>query len=149
MKKQVILRGLIGIPIGICISYFITIIISLIFAHGYYSPAAPSLTQQLGSEISAVIFQTVLSGILGAVFAASSVIWETDWNIAKQTGIYFLITSITMLPIAYLTHWMEHSITGFLIYFGIFVLFYLIIWIVQYLIWKNKIKQINDKVTKG
>jgi len=35
---------------------------------------------------------------------------EIQIGIAKQTGIYFLILSLTMFPIAYITHWMEHSV---------------------------------------
>ncbi len=49
----------------------------------------------VGSEINAVILQTVLSGMIGTVFSASSVIWEIEyWSITKQTTIYFFITSV-------------------------------------------------------
>ncbi len=51
----------------------------------------------MGNEINAVIVQTILYGILGVGFAASSVIWEIDsWSIVKQTGIYFSIISVIM-----------------------------------------------------
>jgi predicted MFS family arabinose efflux permease len=106
----------------------------------------PSLIDTMGSEISAVVLQTVLCGLLGSVFAASSVIWEMDdWSIAKQTGIYFLILTVVMMPIAYFTNWMEHSIIGFIIYFGIFVGIFIVVWLVQYLIWKKKVNKLNTK----
>ena len=99
----------------------VSIIISISLGQGAYSPYTPELAKVMGSEINAVIFQTVLSGLLGATFAVSSLIWEMDkWSIAKQTAIYFLITSLVMMPIAYFANWMEHSFVGFLIYFGIF-----------------------------
>ncbi len=149
MKKQVFLRGLLGIPIGVTIGYLITIFISLGWANGNYLPCVPELTEQLGSEISAVILQVVLCAILGTVFGASSVIWEIEkWNIAEQTGVYFLIISFAMFPIAYFTHWMEHSIAGFLLYFGIFFAIFITIWATQYCIWKCKIKKISEKVNK-
>lgn len=147
MKKKAFSRGLLGFPVGISIGYIITIFISLSLAQGYYSPCVPSLVETMGNEINAVLLQATLSGALGSTFAASSVIWEMEhWSIAKQTGIYFLITSLVMMPIAYSTNWMEHSVLGFLSYFGIFVLFFLIIWVVQYLAWKSKIKKINSKL---
>ena len=59
MKKQMILRGLLGFPLGIAIGYVITIIISLIWAHGYYSPVIPDLIDYVGSEIYAVILQNI------------------------------------------------------------------------------------------
>lgn len=147
MKKKVLLRGFLGFPLGISIGYIMTIFISLIFAQGYYSPCVPALARSAGSEINAVILQAMLSGLLGSAFAACSVIWEMEeWSIAKQTGVYFLITSLVMMPIAYFTNWMEHSVLGFLSYFIIFVLIFIIVWAFQYLAWKNKIKKINSRL---
>ncbi len=147
MKKQAFLRGLLGFPLGIALGYVITIIISLIWANGYYSACVPVLVEQMGSEIAAVILQAVLCGLLGAGFAAASIIWEIEnWSIAKQTGIYFLITACLMLPIAYFTNWMEHSFIGFLSYFGIFVGIFVATWVTQYILWKKKIKKLNEKL---
>jgi len=148
MKKQAFLRGLLGVPLGITIGYLITIFISLGWGNGSYTPIVPSLVEQLGSEISAVILQAVLCGVLGATFGAISIIWEIDsWSIAKQTGIYFLIGSIAMTPIAYINHWMEHSVGGFLSYFGIFVAIFIVVWVIQYIVWKKRIKRINDRMS--
>ena len=147
MKKKIILRGILGIPIGITIGYLITIFISLGLANGYYSPCVPELRSMMGSEIRAVIVQSVFSGILGAGFAASSVIWEIDhWSLVKQTGIYFAIASLLMLPIAYLAYWMEHSVVGFLSYFGIFILIFAMIWAIQFAIGKYNVKKMNEKL---
>lgn len=144
MKKKALLRGLLGIPLGIAIGYVITIIISLGWGQGYYSPCVPSLIETVGNEIGAVVLQAGLTGLLGGAFAAASVIWEIDtWSIAKQTGIYFFIASITMLPIAYFTEWMAHTLIGFLLYFGIFVAIFIIIWIIQYCFLKRKIQKLN------
>ena len=119
------------------------------WANGYYSPCVPDLITAMGNEINAVIIQTVLCGLLGSGFSVSSVIWEIeDWSIVKQTGIYFLIISVIMLPIAYFMYWMEHSVTGFLSYFGIFILIFAVIWIVQFIIGKKNIKRMNEKLSE-
>ncbi len=152
MKKKIIIRSLLGFSIGIAIGYLITIWSSLVWGNGYYSPCVPELISAMGNEINAVILQAVLCGIVGTGFAASSVIWEIDnWSIVKQTGIYFAIISVIMLPIAYFAYWMEHSVVGFLIYFGIFVLIFAIMWIVLYAIGKNNVRKMNEKLsqTKG
>ncbi|MGI6510321.1 MAG: DUF3021 domain-containing protein [Erysipelotrichaceae bacterium] len=148
MKKKIFLRGLLGIPLGIAQGYIITILISLIHANGYYSPCVPELIETAGSEINAVILQAALSGLLGATFSASSVIWEMDnWSIAKQSGIYFAITALVMMPVAYFAKWMEPTIKGFVVYFGIFLLVYIVIWSIQYIFWKNKIDKMNQKIS--
>ncbi len=147
MKKQIIFRGIIGFPLGITLGYIISILISLFATNGEFNPCVPQFVEQVGSEIGAVVIQTLLSGILGSAFAMSSLIWEIDrWSIAKQTGIYFLVISLSMLPIAYITHWIEHSIVGFVIYFSIFIGLFLVIWITFYFIIKTKVKQLNNKL---
>ena len=147
MKKKIILRCISGVPIGLSIGYLITIVISLIWADGYYASCVPELAERMGSEISAVILQALLCGILGMGFGGCSVIWEIEnCGIAKQTGIYFLIVSLIMMPIAYVTYWMEHSIQGIVSYFGIFVFIFAIVWAIQYGRAKHNIKEMNEKM---
>ena len=108
MKKKIIMRGLFGLPTGIAIGFVITLIISICIGNGSFYPVTPELIDATGNELNAVILQTVLCAIMGAGFAAASIIWELDsWSLAKQSGIYFMIISVIMLPIAYFTNWMK------------------------------------------
>ncbi len=150
MKKKIVSRGILGFPIGIAIGYWITIFVSLTLADGSYSPCVPELASAMGSEINAVVFQTILCGVVGAGFAGSSIIWEIEsWSILKQTGIYFLLISVIMLPIAYFAYWMEHSVAGFLSYFGIFVLIFAVVWMMQFVIGKHIVKRMNENLHNG
>ena len=144
MKKtiriKVILRSIVGIPIGITIGYLISIAGSLIWGEGYYSPCVPELITAMGSAL------------LGLSFSATSVIWELEhWNLVKQTGIYFLINSIVMMPVAWFTRWMEHSVVGFLRYFGMFAAIFILIWAVECIIGRRNIARMNEKLrqTRG
>lgn len=149
MKKKIVLRSMLGFPLGLAIGYLISILISLIWANGYYSPCVPELMVTMGSEINAVLIQALLSGIPGSGFGAASVIWEIDdWGLFKQSGIYFLIVSVIMMPIAYVLHWMEHSLKGVLSYFGIFLIIFIIIWIIQYAVAKHNVKKLNETLHK-
>ena len=99
MKKEALLRGLLGVPLGIALGHIISLLASLGLAGGEFSPCVPSLVQAMGSEVAAVALQTGLSGLLGAAFGAGSVVWSLDhWSLVKQTGVYFLIGSLAMLP---------------------------------------------------
>jgi len=151
MKRQLFLRGLYGFPIGIAIGHVLSIVVSLMVSRhigqATYYVCAPALVGLMGNQLKAVILQTFLSGLLGVTFAAGSLIWERDdWSIAKQTGIYFLLTALVMMPVAYLLKWMDNSLYGFVVYFAIFALIFFMIWLVQYGIMKNKINQINGKL---
>lgn len=150
MKKKAIQRGLLGFPLGITVGYLITILTSLIWANGYYSPCVPELTALMGSEINAVLLQALLCGLLGAGCAAGSVVWELErWSIVKQTGAYFLLISVLMLPAAYFSYWMEHSITGLLGYFGVFALIFAAVWMVCFFFGKHSVSRINAALSKA
>ena len=150
MKKELLFRLFIGFLGGVVLSYFITIAISLIIGDGNFYPCVPGLTERFGNEVTAVIVQTVLSAILGAGFAGSSLIWEMDkWSLLKQTSIYFGIVSVLMMTVAYICEWMEHSVKGILSYFAIFFAIFIVVWIVQYLIWKVRISKIKEGIQKN
>ncbi len=147
MKKKIIQRVLIGLLAGITVSYLITIGISLTLNTGSYYPCVPSLAQRAGGEIMAVVIQMLLSAVLGAGFAASSLIWERDdWSILKQTGTYFVAVTPLMMLVAYVCEWMEHSVKGVISYFAIFLVVFIIVWIAQYLSWKKQIGKIDDRL---
>ena len=149
MKKKILMRGLFGLPTGIAIGFVITLIISICIGNGFFYPVTPELIDATGNELNAVILQTVLCAIMGAGFAAASIIWELDsWSLAKQSGIYFMSISVIMLPIAYFTNWMKHTVLGVLSYGAIFVPIFVVVWLSQYLLWKRKIKQMNTLVNK-
>ena len=132
------------------LSYLITIAISFVVGDGNYYPCVPNLIERFGNEVTAIIIQTVLSAVLGAGFAGSSIIWEMDeWSLLKQTSIYFGIVSVIMMTVAYICEWIEHSVKGILSYFGIFFAIFIVIWIVQYLIWKIRISKIKEGIQKN
>lgn len=150
MMKRAILRGFLGIPMGIAINYVFTIAFSLILAEGSYVPCAPALLAAVGSQIGAVVVQAVLSGIVGAGFAAASVIWEIEeWSIARQTGSCFVIYGVIMFPIAYLANWMAHTVAGILSYIVIFAVIFAVMWLVFHLFWRKRVKELNVGIKKA
>ena len=149
MLKKVLLRCLLGAPLGLAIGTVITIVISLFVGDGTYYAVVPELIRDCGSEINAVVFQSVLSLIYGAAWAGASVVWENErWSILKQTVTHLIICSAATFPIAYFARWMPHNLNGVLLYFGIFVVIYIGIWLSQYTAMKKKVKQINERLNK-
>lgn len=150
MKKKVAIRCLIGAPIGLAISNLIAIVISVIVGDGRFYAVAPELIADYGTEINAVLLQTICSLLYGAAWAGASIIWEVDnWSILRQTITHLIICSLCTFPIAYFMRWMNHSIFGVLSYFGIFFAIYFIIWMSQYMAIKKRIQQINSEVQKN
>lgn len=147
MKKELLTRSLLGMPIGITISYMITVIISITVNDGTYYPVAPELAAEFGSEINAVVIQMLCSMFYGVVYAGGSVIWEMEsWSLLRMTITHLLVISILTLPIAWLLKWMPHNLIGIIVYFAIFFGIYAIIWTSQYVAMKKRIRQMNDSL---
>ncbi len=145
MKKEMIRRGLLGFPLGMALGEALAIASSFVWGEGYYVPCTPQFVEAVGSEIHAVALQAFLCGVIGAVCAMASVIWEIDrWGIIKQTGVYFFVAAAVMMPIAYITGWMEHSFSGAAGYFGIFAGIFAAIWGINYAIGRYNVKKMND-----
>lgn len=144
--KKAGLRALVGAPIGLAYSTVITIIISLAQGDGKYYAVAPEMITDIGSESIAVLIQALCSMLYGAAFAGASVVWDTDWSLTKMTVVHFLICSAATFPIAYLIRWMDHTPSGVLRYFGIFLAVYIAIWVGQYMRIKRNVDAINKKV---
>ena len=142
-------RALIGMPIGLLISTVITIIHSLNMGDGHYYAVVPALIDDCGSEFNAVLIQFFCSLLYGAVYAGVTVIWEKDWSLTKMTVVHLLVISLVSLPIAYFMQWMKHSLSGFLFYFGFFLVIYAIIWITSYLKMRKNVNDLNRKMKEN
>lgn len=148
MKKKTAARAALGFPIGIAIGNIITVVLSLIYGGGKYFVCTEEFIGLIGSEATAAAVQTLLCGIMGMGYAAASVIWEADISLLKQTVICFLIYAAILFPIAYFANWMEHSVIGVIIYIAVFAAIFVLIWVVQFFMWKRKVKKINEMLKK-
>ena len=76
MKKNLLLRCLVGAPVGVVVSSVITIIFSLCLGQGEYFPAPHELIDWCGGNATAAVaVQLICSLVVGAVCGGSSVIW--------------------------------------------------------------------------
>lgn len=146
--KKAFLRGLLGAPIGVTISYAITIIMSLRYGGGYFSPVVPAMVEALGTESVAVAAQFGLTCLMGFVFALASCIWEVEgWSLLRQTLLHFCsITPVTML-IAWACRWAEYTPGGLWGYFRIFVVIYVVIYGIEMLGARAKVRAANRKLS--
>lgn len=144
--RKILSRCALGMVIGVFVNYLVAVSISLIVGDGYFYPCAEDFASQFNTEIAAVAVQFILAAIMGAGIGAGTLVWETERSIVWQTAVYFIIISLTMLPIAYACHWMQHSVSGVLGYIGIFLIVFIFWWAVQYTIYKIKLKKINSNL---
>ncbi len=147
MKKALLLRCLLGAPIGLAISTCITMLCSAAIGDGNYYPVLPALIQSCGGELNAVLLQGACSLLYGAAWAGASVIWQMErWSLLRQTLTHLLVCSAASFPIAYFMYWMPHSMRGALLYFGIFAAAYFVIWLWQYVTIACRLRRMNENI---
>jgi len=147
MLKKVIKRFVLGFMIEVFVTYVITLLISVNIGDGLYHGITPGLLNLCKTELGAASLQFLLAGLLGAIFGVTSLFWEIDhWSLAKQTILHFFTITISMLIVAYLCNWMEHSAKGFAMWIGMFIVVYIIVWFICYGNYKRKIKAVNKKL---
>lgn len=147
MKKKILVRSLLGAPIGVVVSLVITIIFSLCMGHGEYFPAPHELIDWCGNETTAVIVQMFCSLFIGAVGGGSSVIWEIEkWSLLKQTLVHLAVIAVPFFGVGYVMNWLPHYLYGALGYIGGFVLVYVVMWCSIFFSIKAKIKKMNRQL---
>jgi hypothetical protein len=145
LKKEAVKRAIMGFIYGVFIGQTILILESLAMRDGNFYSVTKYLLDLAGTKIAAVIIQYFLTGIIGTTFAATTVLFEIDsWSLLKQTIIHFIITSIVMYIAGFLCGWFPHKLSSTLIWFGIFIVIYVIFWISFSSYYKNKVKKMNE-----
>lgn len=149
MKKKILFRALMGIPIGLAVCFLLSLNASALIDDGTFYAVAPNLVDAYGSELNAVYVQTLVVILYSAMWGAISVIWECErLNLLKQTLLHFVICTSATFPVAYFLHWMERSLMGVVGYFSIFVFIYFATWLIQYLSMRRNIKRLNESLRK-
>ncbi len=146
MKKKMLQRALTSAPICMLINHLVGICVSLARGDGRYSPVTPAFAARFPSETAAVVVQMLLIGLVGAVFAACSVIFEIErWSFLKQGLIHLAITAAVALPIC-LFCWLPETLGGALILCGSLLFTYVAVWTSQYLVYRHRIRALDRKI---
>lgn len=145
MKRQVILRALIGAPIGVLISTIISLCVSWGIGDGTLYPVTSEASALFGSELAAATFQCISCLLYGAAWGAMSVIWDlSNWSLTKQTSVHFLLASSVTFPVMYFNCWVPHTVLAVVIYYLIFIGIYVGIWAGTFFRTRAQIREMNQ-----
>ena len=145
MLNKIIKRALLGFIYGIFIGQTILILESLFKGDGIFHSVSEYLLAHTNTELAAVIAQYFITGIIGITFASTTVIFELDrWSLVAQTALHFVITSVVMFFAGFFCGWFPHTAISTLIWFGVFIVVYIIMWLSFTLYYRKKTKEINN-----
>ena len=150
MKKKIAKLALIGFVLGMIIGN----LISYIFCDKSTEPlviVSKTLINRTGSVTAAMIVNTLLSGLMGAVSWAGVIFHdpdEFDWGMTKAAVLHFLLIMAFNIPIALYCGWLSPDFKSLLIWVGMMALSFLIVWFIMYLRYKKETDDLNNLLKK-
>ena len=149
LKKSFITKAIIGFTLGILAGTIITAVIASISCNdGSIHWCSIELEKAVGSKVLTVILQAIVTGIFGAVALGGSVLYSFDhWSLIRITITHYLMVMIGYYIVAFLLRWFTYKdwdvcVTMFIT----MTIAYLIIFMINYLVYKSQIKKINTEI---
>ena len=147
MKKKIVHRCLFGAPTGLTVFVFISLFFAFIRGDGelrisYY------LIRVYGSEVNAAAAMVLGAMVIGGIWSAASLIFESERSLLLQTITHAVCCVIPSLVIAWLLCWIPRTVVGIMQYTSLFAVIYVIVWILQYGSIRRRIRQFNAKLTE-
>ena len=131
IKTKLIIKSLLGAVLSMLIS---TILLAINVSNG-----------EIITSGSWVLAQFIGSALMGAICMGSSVVYEVErWGLVKVTLIHYSIALIAFAVTSVFLNWF----TGIrlLIAVGVYTGAYALVWLLEFILWKNEIKKMNREL---
>lgn len=151
MKSKILKLALIGFVLGMLIGN----LISYLSADKSAEPlviVSQVLIRRTGSVEAAMIVNTLLSGILGAVCMAGVIFHDPevyDWGLTKAAVLHFLLILAVNIPIALYCGWLKPGFPDLLIWVSFMALSYFIVWLIMFLRYRKETEELNRMLNKN
>ena len=94
-----------------------------------------------------VLLYFTLSGLYGAFSMGLTVVYEIEeWGVTRTTLTHFSGVLAGFLILGFTQRWFSLNEPSFYIMIAAFILVYFVIWLVQYLKYRQRVKQLNQEL---
>ena len=143
LKKTLKMAG-IGFLIGVVIGDLITILTGNSDTGGVTFASSQLLDMAGGSGTTAMLLQSLFSGLYGAVCFAGMSFYEIErMPLALATALHCATIILLFIPIALFLGWVSNIVT-LLIISGMQLVGFFIIWLIMYFGYKKQIRELNE-----
>ena len=145
MIKKSLLRGLSSYCVCVTVAVMVALILCLA---GNGQITLPEFTQRAGGPMTAAMVQILLIGLIGFAFGAGSVLFEIErWSFLKQGAIHLILTALVWIAVELICF--TPVTLPAVISMGLSVaVTYALTWGSQYLVWRNKVRRLNDQIRR-
>lgn len=134
-KKKILLLGVIGAVMGIAI-WLIMLLTQ--------NPKALS-----GGSLNSnfILLNVILSAVFGALCMGGAVVYDIEeWSILRATFTHFAIVFASFNIVGLSLQWFSFGSIEYWIIHAVMIVAYILVWLIQYLIYKRKIKELNREL---
>ncbi len=147
--KKIVYRVCGGAAVGVLIGYLTVLLVNLCMGGGVYMPAMPALTRRCGTDMAAVLVQTLLTALIGVAFSLASSVFEVErWSFLHQCAVHFAVTALVYVPFTMLC-WYPLNLSGILGVLGSVLLTYTITYFINHWLVTRDLLQINRCVQQA
>jgi hypothetical protein len=130
---------LMGMITGNIIAYFT--------AGGSYALVSEALVAKTGSETAAIIVQTLMSGLYGAITMGGVIFYEIEeWSLLRTALTHYALCMISYIPIALFLGWIrpEAFLADYSFSAAGQTVTYIIIFMIMYIRYRHEVKELNS-----
>lgn len=143
MTAKIFTKFFFGFAVGVLIGQLVSCVISLAIGNGSFLAVMPQLERRFSNQVTAVIVQNILVGLVGVVFAEASFLFEIEsWSLLKQCAVHFSITAVFYVPFIWFCYTPDHfgAVAAML---GNLLFTYFITWMIQLAVYRRQIRRLN------
>ena len=148
MAKKVLKRALMGFVIGMPVGTLILILLSYMTEGGAVL-FTPALLGRTGNEATALLAQTLLSGVVGAVGMGGACFFDLDgWSVPAAALAHWSVYTLVFLPIGFFLGWLEGPADA-LVMAVIFAVVEAVMTLVMFARYNAQVRQLNELLEEG
>ena len=134
-KKQFILLTVIGAVMGIAIWLI------MLLANN------PKALSDCSHSPGIIILNVILSAVFGALCMGGAVVYDIEeWSILRATFTHFVIVFASFNVVGLSLKWFSFGSIEYWIIHAVMIVAYILIWLIQYLIFKRKVNELNREL---
>lgn len=148
MVKKVLQRTFMGFVIGMPVGTLILIFLSYV-SEGGAVLFTPALLERTGNEATALLAQTLLSGVVGAVgMGGASLFYLDGWSVPAAALVHWIVYTLVFLPIGFFLGWLEGPADA-LVMAVIFAMVEAVMTLVMIARYNAQVRQLNELLEEG
>lgn len=142
MGKRIILPMIVSFGATVLVG----ILVQFCMAMAGEAVVTPGFAARFPNEGAAILAQLGLIGLIGMAFAGGAHVFEIEkWSFLQQGIVHFLITAAVWMPVVWFC-WTPMPAAAVWISIGGWTVTYAINWLIQYFIWRRKVRELNRSI---